>query len=108
MRARGWSLGPGYAKPELKVESGTRWGIKSGGLELEGAWLLPGEVLVGEVTVLGRLAVDGGGEVELLDNDTGSQVEVLANNLDELFRALLGGAVSVDKDGKWLGDTNGV
>ena len=32
-------------------------------LELEGLGLLPGEVLVGEVTILGSLEVDGLGKV---------------------------------------------
>ncbi len=39
-------------------------------LELELLGLLPGEVLVGEVTVLSGLEVDGVDEVELLDDDT--------------------------------------
>lgn len=39
-------------------------------LELDDLRLLPGEVLVGEVTVLGSFPVDGLREVQLLDNDT--------------------------------------
>ena len=77
-------------------------------LEVELAWLLPSKVLVGEVTVHGGLAVDGRGEVELLDDDTWSEVEVLADDLDELVRRLAGGTVGLDKEGKWLGNTNGV
>lgn len=78
-------------------------------LELESLGLLPAEVLVGaEVTVLGSLEVDGLGKVKLLDNDTGTHVEVVADNLDEVGRGLLGGAVGVDEDGEGLGNTNGV
>lgn len=78
-------------------------------LELELLRLLPGEALVGtEVTVLGRLAVDGLGKVQLLDDDTRSKVEVVADDLDKLVRGLLRGAVRVDVDGEGLSDTNGV
>jgi len=58
---------------------------RSGDLELEGLGLLPGEVGVGEVTVLGSLAVDGVGEVKLLDNDTGAHVEVGVDDLNKLL-----------------------
>lgn len=79
------------------------------GLVLESLGLLPVEVLVGtEVAVLGRLQVDGPCEVELLDNDAGAHVEVVADDLDELVRGLGRGAVGVDKDGQGLSDTDGV
>ena len=81
---------------------------RSSHLELEGLGLLPGEVGVGEVAVLGGLAVDGVDEVELLDNDTGAHVEVGLDDLDELGGALVGGAVGLDEDGERLSDTNGV
>lgn len=78
-------------------------------LELQSLGLLPAEALVGaEVAILGGLEVDGLGEVELLDNDTGAQVEVGADDRDKLVRVLLGGAVCVDVDGEGLGDTDGV
>lgn len=77
-------------------------------LKLEGLGLLPGEVGVGEVAVLGGLAVDGVDKVELLDNDTGAHVEVGLDDLDELGGALVGGAVGLDEDGERLSDTNGV
>lgn len=77
-------------------------------LELELSWLLPAEVLVGEVAVLGRLAVDGLGEVQVLDNHTGTHVKVVANDLDKLFRRLVGSSVGLDEDGKRLCNTNGV
>lgn len=60
------------------------------------------------MAVLGRLQVDGPCQVELLDDDTGAHVEVLADDLDELVRGLGGGAVGVDEDGQGLSDTNGV
>lgn len=77
-------------------------------LELESLGLLPGEVLVGEVTVLGGLVVDGLGQVKLADNDTGAEIKVAANDLDELVRRLLRSAVGVDVDGERLRNTNGV
>jgi len=77
-------------------------------LELECLGLLPGEVGVAEVTVLGGGAVDGLDQVELLDNDTGAQVKVVGDDLDKLVGALVGSAVTLDEDGQWLGDTNGV
>lgn len=78
-------------------------------LELERLGLLPGEALVGtKVTVLGSLAVDGAVQVELAHNDTGAEVKVGADDLDELLRGLVRGAVGVDIDGEGLGNTNGV
>ena len=70
--------------------------------------LLPGEALVGEVTVLGGPAVDGVGQVEFLDDDTRSEIEVVADDLDELVGGLVRGAVGLNEDGEGLGDTNGV
>lgn len=78
-------------------------------LELELLGLLPAEALVGtEVTELGSLVVDGLGQVELLDNDTGSHVEVGTDNVNELLGALLRSAVAIDVDGARLSDTDGV
>lgn len=77
-------------------------------LELELLWLLPGEGLVAKVTVLGSAVVDGVGEVKLLDNDTGTEVEVLADDLNELLGGLLGGTVVLNEEGEGLGNTNGV
>jgi hypothetical protein len=77
-------------------------------LELELLGLLPGEFLVGEVAVLGRLEVDGVDEVEFLDDDTGAEVEVLVDDFDELVGRLVRGAVRLDEEGEGLGDTDGV
>jgi len=81
---------------------------RTGYLELQLLGLLPGEALVGEVAVLSGLVVDGVGEVEFLDNHTGTEVEVVADDLDELVRGLVGGAVGLYEHGKRLRDTNGV
>ena len=78
-------------------------------LEPERLRLLPAEGLVGaEVAVLGRLQVDGLVEVELAHNDTRPQVKVIEDDLDELVRRLVRGAVRVDVDGQRLGDADGV
>lgn len=60
------------------------------------------------MAVLGGLEVDGAVQVELSDNDTRSEIEVLEDDLDELVRGLLGSAVRVDIDGEGLSNTNGV
>jgi hypothetical protein len=77
-------------------------------LELELLGLLPSELLVGEVAVLGRLVVDGVGKVELLDDDTGTEVEVLEDNLNKLLRGFLRGTVVLDEERQGLGNTNSV
>ena len=41
-------------------------------------------------------------------DDTGAEVKVVADDLDELLVGLLAGAVRVDVDGERLGDTDGV
>jgi hypothetical protein len=77
-------------------------------LDLQHLWLLPREVLVGEVTVLCSLEVDWLGQIQLLDNDTRSHVKVLANDLDQLVAGLVTGSVGLNEEGKWLGNTNGI
>ncbi len=47
-------------------------------------------------------------QAEVLDNHTGTQVEVVADDLDELLVRLLAGAVRVDEDREGVGDTDGV
>lgn len=83
-------------------------GVLFRNLELELLWLFPGEALVGEVTVLGSLEVDWLGQVELLDDNSWAEIEVLADNLLELIRGVVRGSVGVDEDGEWLRDTDGV
>jgi hypothetical protein len=60
------------------------------------------------MAVLGRLEVDWVGKVELLDDDTRSQVKVVLDYLDELVGRFVGCAVCLNEDGKGLGDTDGV
>ena len=77
-------------------------------LVFELAGLLPGEALVGEMAVLGRHSVDGVDEVEFLDDHTGAEIEVLADDADKLLRGLVGSAVGLDEKRQRLGDTDGV
>ena len=55
-----------------------------------------------------RLVVDRLHEVQLLDDDTGSHVEVVADDLDELLARLVARAVGLDEQGEGLGHTDGV
>lgn len=77
-------------------------------LELEGLWLLPAEVLVGEMTILGGLEIDWLGKVELLDDHTWTKVEVVADDLDQLVRRLVRCTIGVNEDRQRLSDTDGV
>lgn len=77
-------------------------------LPFQGLGLLPGEFLVCEMTILGSTAVDGVGEVQLLDNHTRSEVKVVANNLDQLITALGAGTITLDKYAERLSNTNSV
>lgn len=77
-------------------------------LELKSLWLLPTEVLVGEVTVLGGLEVDWLGQVELLDNNSWAEVEVGVDDLDKLVRGSGRGSVGINEDGERLSNTDGV
>jgi len=49
------------------------------------------------MAVLGGSAVDGVGEVEFLDDDTRSKVEILVDDLDEFGAALFAGSVAFDE-----------
>ena len=75
-------------------------------LQVQRLWLLPGEVLVGEVAILRGLVVDRLDQVELLDDNTRPHVEVLANDLHQLLRALVGGSVGVNVEREWLSDAD--
>jgi hypothetical protein len=77
-------------------------------LELELLGLLPGELLVSEVTVLRGLVVDGVREVQLLNDDTRAHVEVGLDDVDKLVRGLVGGAIGLDEERERLGNTNGI
>ena len=70
--------------------------------------LLPCVVGVAEVAVRCRATVDRLLQVELLHDDTGPEIPVLADDLDELDVRLLACAVCVDEDRQGLGDADGV
>jgi hypothetical protein len=77
-------------------------------LELEGLGLLPGVAGVTEVTVRSGLEVLRLLQVEVPDDNTGPQVPVVTDDLDQLDVGLLSGTVGVDVDGKGLGNSNSV
>lgn len=68
-------------------------GIMYVSLESESLWLLPAEFLVGEVTVLSGLEVDGLCQLKLLDDNSWAEIEVLVDNLDELVGSLIRGSI---------------
>jgi len=70
--------------------------------------LLPSKALIRKMAILSRPIINRIREIQLLDNDTRSQVKVLVNNLDEFLRRLVRGAVGLDEDGEGLCDANGV
>ena len=59
--------------------------------------LLPGEVLIREVPVFGRLEIDWSRKVELLDDDAWPHIEILSDDLDQLVRGLARGTIGIDK-----------
>lgn len=67
-------------------------------LELELLRLLPRVGGVTEVTVRSGLEVLGLLETQVLDDDSGSEVKVVSDNLDEIGVGLSTGSVRVDKD----------
>lgn len=69
---------------------------------------VPGELITTKVTVAGGLGVDGLEEIQLLDDDTGTEVEVPLDDGEDLLVRLGTGTVGVDKDGGGLGNTDGV
>lgn len=60
------------------------------------------------MAVLGGLEVNGAVQAKLANNDTGAEVKVAADDLDELVGGLVRAAVGVDVDGEGLSNTNGV
>jgi len=67
-------------------------------VENEFLGLLPGVVRVTEVTVRSGLEVLRPLEVELIDNDTWTEVPVLPDNLDELGVGLRASSVGINVD----------
>jgi hypothetical protein len=60
------------------------------------------------VTVLGSLEVDWLSQIKLLDNHTGSQVEVRVDDGDEFVGREVGGTVGIDEDGEGFCNTDGI
>ncbi len=79
-------------------------------LELELLGLLPSEVsiLTTEVTIRSSLLVDRASELEIADDATGAEIEVLEDDLEELRVGLSTSAIRVNEDGQRLGDTDGI
>jgi hypothetical protein len=61
-----------------------------------------------EVTIGCCLAVDGFLEAELLHDHTWTEIEVVANDINELLISLLSCTIGIDEDRKRLGNTDGV
>ena len=95
----------GYVKRRYAVD---RLGDMRRRLKFQRLRLLPAEVLVGEMAVLRRLVVDRLDQVQLLDDNTRSHVEVVADDSHQLVGGLFGSTVGLDEEGEWLGYTNGV
>lgn len=68
--------------------------------------LLPWELGVGEVPVLGRLVVNRIHQAQFLRDGSRSHVEVFIHNLFQLRISHLACPVRIDKDTQWLRNTN--
>ena len=77
-------------------------------LEFQFLGLLPSETLVAEMPILGCPAVDRIDEIKLLDNDTGSEIEVLVDDLNQFLAASVASSVCLHEQARWLGNANGV
>lgn len=77
-------------------------------LESELLGLLPGELGAAEVTVRRSGLVDGLEKVQVADDRSGAEVEVVLDDLDNLAIRLLAGVVCVDEDRQRLGNTDGI
>ena len=58
-------------------------------LELQFLGLFPSEALVSEMAILGRLTVDGVGEVQFLHDHTRTELEVVPDDLHQLVGSLV-------------------
>ena len=58
-------------------------------LEFEFLGLLPWEALVGEMPILRRPAIDGVGQVQLLDNNAWTEIKVVANSSQRIAQSKL-------------------
>ena len=79
-------------------------------LHFEGLFEFPCEAFFSsaEVPVLCSLGELWLSEVEILDNLTRTEVEVLVDNGEDFLVGLLAGAVSVDSERQWFGNADGV
>ncbi|GMT05538.1 hypothetical protein PENTCL1PPCAC_27712, partial [Pristionchus entomophagus] len=78
------------------------------GLDLQLLGLFPRERLVAEVAVASSLLEDRALESEILQDESGSEVEVLVDNAEQLELAQWRGVVRDDGDGEGLGHADGV
>jgi len=76
--------------------------------EFELFGFLPVVRRVAEMTIRSGLEVDRLLEVEFPNDNSGPEVPVVGDNLDELFVGLFAGAVGINIDGKGLSDTDGI
>ena len=58
--------------------------------------------------ILCREGIDGVGEVQLLDDNTWTQVEVVAYDIYELIATSVACSIGLDEQAEWFGHTNGV
>jgi len=83
-------------------------------LEVQGLRSLPGEVSVvaAEVTVSGGLLHDRAAQVQVADDGSRAQVEVILDNLSDLqvglTRAGQTSTVGINEDGQWVRHTDGI
>jgi hypothetical protein len=77
-------------------------------LKLEFLGVFPSELITAKVTISSSLLIDGLEKIKFLYNDTRTEVKVVSDDLDKFGLSLVGGAISINKDGKRLSNTNGI
>ena len=97
---------PDYASTGFSIVGGCCDGGMETGLEFQRLGLLPREIGISEVPVLGCLIVDWPHEIELFDDDTRTHVKVFPDDLHELIAALVAGAIGFHKQTQRLRDTD--
>ncbi len=89
------------------------WGLSTN-LEVEDLRSLPSEVriIATEVTVGSGLLQDWAAQVQVTDDSSWAKIEVVLDDLSDLQVSLSGadntGAIGINEDGQWVGDTDGV
>ena len=66
-------------------------------LKLQCLRLLPGEALVGEMSVLRRSAVYRIGQIQLFNDHTWSQIEVVSDDLDQFLAGPAARTIGLDE-----------